>query len=162
MDLYIIRHGKAGKRVADPEKDRMRSLTDGGRKEVRAIARWLPDVAPVPDWVATSPLPRARETAEIVARKCGVEDTLGEWEELLPGYEAREVLSRISHTPADSTGMVVGHEPQLSDLLSLLVSGKGTLRVTLAKGAIVRVAGIDPQITGSGTLEWLVTPAILQ
>lgn len=161
MDLYIVRHGKAGKRVADPREDRMRALTNGGRKEVRDAARWFSRVAPSPGWIATSPLPRARETAEILAKKCGAEDIPEEWDELLPGYEARDAHSRIFSMPADSTGMVVGHEPQLSDLLSLLVSTGGHLRVTLAKGAIVRVAGVGQKSTPSGMLEWLVTPAIL-
>lgn len=161
MDLYIVRHGKAGKRVADPSADSERTLTKGGKKEVRAVAKWLSATAPRPDWVATSPLPRARETAEIVAEKWGIADGVEEWEELSPGHDPSAVLARVSRMPAGSTGAIVGHEPQLSGLLSLIVSGNWTLRVVLGKGGVARVAGIEPDSGSSGTLEWLVSPSLL-
>ncbi|MEM2123965.1 MAG: phosphohistidine phosphatase SixA [Methanolinea sp.] len=161
MDLYIVRHGKAGKRVGDPSADSGRTLTKGGRKEVRAVAKWLSATAPPPDWIATSPLPRARETAEIVAGKWGIPGEVEEWDELFPGHEPSAVLSRVSRMPAGSTGAIVGHEPQLSGILSLLACGNWTLRVALAKGGVARVAGIDPDGGTSGTLEWLVSPSLL-
>ncbi|MCQ8894016.1 MAG: phosphohistidine phosphatase SixA [Methanolinea sp.] len=161
MDIYIVRHGKAEKRVAEGKEDEKRGLTAKGRKEVRKIASWLKESAPLPDWIATSPLVRARETASIIAQEMGKEDSIEEWDELSPGHDPKDLLDRLALHPGDSIGMVVGHEPQLSQFLALLISGNTSPRIVLAKGAISCIRGTDTENSEPKELKWLVTPDIV-
>lgn len=161
MDLYVLRHGKAGKRMDHPGDDRLRPLTPKGRKEITGIARWFRETGREPDWVATSPLTRARETAEIVVQELGIRDRLEEWETLAVGEEPEGVLDQLSRKDPGSTGMIVGHEPQLSESLGLLIVAGGSTRISLAKGGVAKVGELFFGPEPSGTLEWLVTPELL-
>ena len=159
MDLYILRHGKAGKRgTMDWEDDRKRPLTAKGEKEMEEIARWIVASGIEPDWIATSPLTRARETAEIVANALGITGRLEEWEELAVGQDPDAVLKKLSARRADTRGMVVGHEPLLSRTMAMLISSDVSARIVLVKGGLAKIGEIRFDPVPSGELEWLVTP----
>jgi phosphohistidine phosphatase len=161
MDLYILRHGKAGKRDASFEDDRERPLTAKGRKEMEEIARWIVASGIEPDWIATSPLVRARETANIVARALGVMDRLEEWEELAVGQDPESVLGRLASKGTDTQGMVVGHEPLLSGTIAMLISDDGSARITMAKGGVAKISEVRFDPVPSGELEVLVPPKFI-
>jgi phosphohistidine phosphatase len=160
MDLYILRHGKAGKRMNNSDEDRLRPLTAKGKKETREIALWLLGLDIEPDWIATSPLTRARETADIVAEELGLADHLIEWEALAIDQTPQAILNQLKEAP-DTTGMIVGHEPLLSQTLSLLIGQIDSVRIKLAKGGVAKVSSLtfDPRV--SGELEWIVSPEIV-
>jgi phosphohistidine phosphatase len=158
MDLYILRHGKAGKRDGSFTDDRKRPLTAKGRKEMEEIALWIASSGIEPDWIATSPLNRARETAEIVARALGVMGRLEEWEELAFGQGPEAILGKLSVKEPDTRGMVVGHEPLLSQTLAMLTCRDGSARIALAKGGLAKISEVQFDPSPSGELEWLVTP----
>jgi phosphohistidine phosphatase len=84
MRLYILRHGQAG--PSQPgESDDARTLTNEGREEMRRIARRLAALGIDVDVILTSPLPRAKETAEIAAEALGKRDAVVVDEALQPG-----------------------------------------------------------------------------
>src|SRR5688572_30200435 len=78
MKVLLIRHGKAEEHnlvsSLSPKKDAQRALTETGRRDMRKAAKGLRKLAPDISIIATSPLLRARETAEIVAKVFGVKD----------------------------------------------------------------------------------------
>jgi phosphohistidine phosphatase len=158
VKLVIIRHGPAG----DPDKweakgrdDRLRPLTPKGKKEVRRAAAGLAGLVPALDVLATSPLVRAVETAEIVAAEYGCEiETL---ESLASERDPGEVLPWLQAQPASGTVGLVGHEPHLSTLVGYLVAERKTSFIELKKGGACLLEMDDPPRPGRGTLQWLLT-----
>jgi phosphohistidine phosphatase len=142
-----------------PLADDERPLTGRGRKRFRRAARGLAAVVKRPDALLSSPLPRARETAEIAAKAWGkidVSDTpalaAGTFEELavaLAGFGARDTVA------------VVGHEPDLSELLARLVGTSHADRLTFRKGGAALVDVPGPLQEG-GSLVWYLPPRVLR
>lgn len=139
--------------------DDERPLTRAGEKRFRREARGLARVADRPDALLTSPLPRAARTAELAAKawgKVSPTDTPA-----LAGGELPEVLKAIEEHGADATVAVVGHEPQVSELLSRLLGTDKADRLTFRKGgaALVEVSG---SLGEGGRLLWYLTPRLLR
>jgi phosphohistidine phosphatase len=160
MDLLILRHGEAGKRMPMAATDTERSLTVHGREEVKGIAESIKSLKIDFDVIATSPLKRARETAEIVAKLLKVEKSLQTWDELKPEGETKDLYARLAKMKPDAEVLVVGHEPYLSGMISEVISGSSDARITLKKAGLARVevTGFLPHPTGN--LRWLLTPRI--
>ncbi len=155
MDLYVLRHAKA-ERAAPDGDDASRPLTQKGQRDARRLGRWMRDRGIALDLVATSALARAQETATLVLQGAGTPPPLQAWEELEPGGTVGGVLAQLAALGPDRTVLVVGHEPQLSALVSAVIGGG---RIRLAKGALVKVGEFAPG--AGGELEWLVTPAVI-
>ncbi len=158
MNLFILRHGEAGTRTANPVEDNGRALTDKGKKEMRQVAKALGTMKLDIELIVTSPLKRARETAEIVASEFELEEKLELWDELKPEADSQILMDRLRKLKEDSNVLIVGHEPALSTLISLLVSGRKTSSISLKKAGVAKVS-IDyftPKF--SGELKWLMTP----
>ena len=148
MQLYFLRHGEAdwpGWTKPDDE----RPLTDFGKKEVRQVAKFLNRLKVKPDLIVTSPLPRALQTAEVAAEQ--LKTKLRQDEALEPGFgisELRTVLKRHR----SKVLMLVGHEPDLSSVISALTGA--SLKLSKAGVALV---DIDPE-AAEGRLLWLFPP----
>ena len=105
----------------------------------------------------TSPLARARRTAEIVAEDLALRDRLVEDERLAPGFDVRRLEQVLAaHGPADAL-MVVGHEPDFSETVAELIGGG---EIVMKKGGLARVDVTAP-VAGGGELVWLLTPPLL-
>ena len=162
MKLLIIRHGPAGDRAeweAEGRDDRLRPLTLQGKKEMRRVAEGLATLVPRIDLMATSPLVRAVQTAEIVASQydCDIVTV----EALAPGNDADEVVRWLREQGGDTIA-VVGHEPDLSALVCYLLSGKPSSFVTLKKSGTCLLDLDDPAGPGKARLEWLLVPRVLK
>ncbi|WP_165394821.1 phosphohistidine phosphatase SixA [Methanofollis fontis] len=157
MDLYVLRHGKAGTPLDDPAEDAGRPLSQDGREQVKVVAGWIADRTFDLDVIATSPLRRAHETADMVARATGRTDRLSVRDELLPGREVREGARWLHEIGGDRRVMIVGHEPGLSALIGNLI-GDGGASVVLRKGGIAKIRNIGPDLPLRGELHWLLTP----
>lgn len=162
MNLYIIRHGIAADLGTDGvHTDRQRPLTDVGRKKMHAIAKGLRAIDVKLDQILSSPYLRARETAEILADEFKMKDRLAFSENLVPIGSADELIAEINGKyPLDSLALV-GHEPSLSALISLLLTGQPTASITMKKGGVCCLSLVDLHPECSATLEWLLTPAQL-
>ena len=164
MNLLIIRHAKAEEGSGSflgRERDTERRLTDAGRKSMRKAATGLREIAPSIDLLATSPLARARETAEIVAKAFDKADVT-ELALLAPKGDKQALIDWLGGQPANATIAVVGHEPDLSSLAGLLIDGNGGSRLTLKKGACCLIEFSDSPSAGNGTLLWLLQPGQLR
>ncbi len=158
MDVYFLRHGLADVPDWDPAHDDERPLTDEGVLKMKAEARCLRMLNLKLDLVLTSPLARARQTAEIVARRLDVE--LVEEPALAPGFDAAAAAQIVVRYPAARAIMLVGHEPDFSTTVSALIGGA---RVSLKKGGLARVrVELTDSTALSGTLLWLLPPRVLQ
>jgi phosphohistidine phosphatase len=157
MRVYFLRHGKAEDRLAWTGRDAERPLTAEGREALGREAKRLRALDLALDVVVTSPLVRARETAEIVAAELGLGGRLVEDERLAPGFDVARLEQVLSeHGPAGAV-MVVGHEPDFSETIAELIGGGD---VVMKKGGLARVDVAAP-VAGGGQLVWLLTPPLL-
>jgi phosphohistidine phosphatase len=159
LELLLIRHGIAADRGAWSGRDEDRPLTPDGIRRFRQAALGLARVGQPPDAVFTSPVRRARETAEIAASAWGLGQPtdapalawgdLGEIDELLATQSRSGVYA------------LVGHEPHLSELLAHLVGSKRAERLAFKKGGAARLA-LPGRPTDGGRLLWLLPPRVLR
>ncbi|HYC27096.1 MAG TPA: phosphohistidine phosphatase SixA [Nitrososphaerales archaeon] len=160
MDLFILRHGEAGTRMSSG-KDNERSLTEAGRMEMARISRAMATDEFNFDVVASSPLKRAKETAEIVNRGLKRKAKVEEWMELRPEGSREDLFRRLSKYKPDSSVLFVGHEPYLTSLIGELIgrtSGGPGVRISLKKGGMAKVSVSGSSVKGGGELRWLLTP----
>ena len=155
LRLYFLRHGKAWSRAEWREDDDLRPLTDAGETLVRAEGRAMKAMGLAPEVIVTSPLARARRTAEVVAEELGLSERLVEDRRLAHGFDARRLAEIVAREAAAASLMVVGHEPDLSATVAELTGGG---RVDFKKGGLARVDVRGPQLD-DGILAWLLTPA---
>ncbi|HKW91547.1 MAG TPA: methyltransferase [Methylomirabilota bacterium] len=158
MRLVLMRHAEAGD--ADPARwpdDRDRPLTDAGRREHARLAEALRRMGVRFDRLLTSPLVRARETAEITARVYGDAPPLEPTELLGDRAEPASTLAGLARMQAD-TLLCVGHEPTLSRLAGLLLSRDGRTHVEMRKSGVAVIDCPGPVAAGRGVLQMHLRP----
>jgi len=164
MDLYVIRHGIAqqlGKKNAFT--DTKRTLTADGRNRMREAAKGLRKLEVELDLILTSPLVRAVETAEIVAAALKLDKKhIDQTGNLEPGASAEKLFDEIKKKSGIESIALVGHQPDLGELILKIVQGKSKMSLPLKKGGVcyIRVTETVPALRGS--LEWLLTPRQLR
>jgi phosphohistidine phosphatase len=146
VKLYIMRHGPAEDQ-ADSGMDEDRALTASGRERVRNVAKLLVELGEEPLQIITSPLVRAVQTAEIVAVVTRLGDREGEVDvrrELSPAEGGGAALVAALASTASKRVMLVGHEPDLSELISALLAGAshGTAKPVLPSFDKAMVVGL--------------------
>jgi phosphohistidine phosphatase len=132
MDLILWRHADA----EDGEQgtpDMARELTGKGLKQATRIAAWLKPLLPKDSRILVSPAQRARQTADALRLEYEIAD------ELAPGVDAAEVLAAAGWPDATGTVLVVGHQPTLGRVISLLTIGEEG-EFAMKKGAIFWIA----------------------
>jgi phosphohistidine phosphatase len=157
MDLFVLRHGKA-EPSTDGSGDSKRALTGDGKNEIRKIGKWMRKKKFGFDVIATSPLTRAYETAEIIARSLGRKKQLAVWEELAPGGDLDTICYHAAQSGEDAEVLLTGHEPLLSMLVSRIISGDDSVSLIFAKGGLAKIRNYSLNKRPSGDLEWLLTP----
>jgi phosphohistidine phosphatase len=159
MRLLIIRHASAVPSGTPGLADDDRPLTPRGRARFRVAARGLATIADRPDVLLTSPLPRARATAEIAARAFGrIEPAV---EPVLAHGAVGDIVTALARQPRDATVAIVGHEPVLSALLARLVGAAEGERFAFKKGGAALV-DLPDGARRSGRLVWFIKPWILR
>jgi phosphohistidine phosphatase len=153
MRLYFLRHGIAEDRRPDLP-DARRRLTSEGVEEMKNVARGMRALDLRFDALFTSPLARARETAEIVAEALKAEERLREEPLLASGCDFGDVAGALQGLPDRSHVLLVGHEPDFSALISDFIGG-GAVRMKKAALACVDAPALRP---GAGELRWLLNP----
>jgi phosphohistidine phosphatase len=148
MKLCFLRHGEADWPDWDKPDDE-RPLTERGRKEMKRVAKFLDCLKFIPDAILTSPLPRASQTAEIVADRLKME--LKTEAALAHGFNL-ERLRRIITKLEFECVMIVGHEPEFSAVIKELTGGE----VKLSKAGVALLE-VNRGST-SGKLLWLFPP----
>jgi len=165
MNLYCLRHGLAAER--DPRcfpDDSLRPLLSKGRKRLRLGCAALPAMELSFDRILSSPYLRAFQTAELVAATLGLKKRLEVRAELAPGGDSQALVRYVSRLrPRPENVLLVGHEPDLSRLISHLISGDPGTAIEMKKGGLARLE-IGPELRYSrcATLAWLLTPKQLE
>lgn len=159
MRLYLMRHGPAGNSETWQGDDRLRPLTGKGQQKVRAAAEGVKRLDPGVDLLVTSPLVRARQTADIVAKALHLD--VEEQEALAPGFGLEQLASLLATYPDAQGMMLFGHEPDFSGVIGQLIAAPHPAQVEMKKGACCALDLPEPateQLAGSATLLWLMTP----
>jgi len=164
MNLLLLRHGIAVD-FGTPgyERDSERPLTPEGRRKTRAVARALAALGISPDVILTSPLVRAHQTAEIVASSMKLKKRMEICEPLASGGDAKRLIAEVNRRhPNAERIMLVGHEPDLSLLASLLLTGCADgVAMEFKKGGVCSLEADELRAGKCATLLWLAPPRVL-
>jgi phosphohistidine phosphatase len=158
-ELYLIRHGVAEERGEAWPDDSKRPLTEEGTSRMRKAARGLSRLGIVFDVVLTSPLVRARQTAEIVAGGLAPRPSLSNIESLAPDAGYAALMADLEKHARKPRIALVGHEPDIGELAARLIGSRRSIE--FKKGAICRIDVDELPPNGPGQLRWFITPKML-
>ncbi len=163
MDIFILRHGDAAVDTKKLVDDSKRSLSDVGISEIENVSRLLALHKIELDYIFSSPLNRAKQTAKIISEK-QKKAKLIELDELKPEGVKEDIARTISKQNVESKILIVGHTPLLLSLLNYIISSEehAQIRIPLKTGSLARIKtiSIDPQLKGD--LFWLLSPKLIR
>lgn len=158
MNLYILRHAKAGERNARFPDDSKRPLTADGEKEMFRVAKGMREMELSFGLILSSPFVRAKRTAEIVA-EVFKSNKLRLSKNLASGADARDLIRELNDDYALFKNiLLVGHEPDLSKLISRLCAGDEKFSLHFKKAGLCKLTVGELRLGHCATLEWLLTP----
>jgi phosphohistidine phosphatase len=157
MIVYFLRHASAGQKKLNPVQDEKRPLDKEGIVQCAHVGRLLAAMEVELDAIISSPLKRATQTAALVANELGWEQKIETNAAMRPDASFDTFRRMLDDHAKRDAIMVVGHNPSLSEFLSLALSeGGNDDLVDLKKGAVAKV-----DLRGTkGVLNWCVTPKI--
>jgi phosphohistidine phosphatase len=150
VELCLIRHADAGDSETWRGDDAQRPLSDKGRRQASALGRFLSRRGYKPDAILSSPKMRSRQTAELVAAALA---TAVQLDERLVGTPDLGTLSKIVEDVGRRRIVLVGHDPEFSELAAELI---GAQSFSLKKGTLVRIDVVLPLQPGTGVLRWML------
>ncbi|MEP0913457.1 phosphohistidine phosphatase SixA [Leptolyngbya sp. GB1-A1] len=168
IELYIVRHGLAGEH-GSYANDNERPLTEEGIRKTRKVAKRLKELGLQFDLILTSPLVRAKQTAEIL-QSIGLGKSLEESTELAPQGDFQQWVNWLQQWQQEKGQQekqgkclaIVGHEPGLSEWAQQLIWGEARQQIVLKKAGVI---GINLPVEGSpigrSELFWLTPPKFL-
>jgi phosphohistidine phosphatase len=158
--IYFLRHASAGQSKANPTQDAKRPLDKDGIDQCGYIGRALAGLDVQVDVIISSPLKRATQTASLVANEIGHDGKVVFSPALAPSSTIEDFNGLLeSHARQDAI-MLVGHNPNLSQFLSALVSGGANeTGIDLKKGAVARIEWTRRK---PAVLTWCVTPKLVR
>jgi phosphohistidine phosphatase len=159
-ELYLIRHGLAEDRGEAWPDDTKRPLSEEGMSRLRKEARGLARLGVSLDIVLTSPLARARQTAEIVAAAFDPRPPVASADSLAPGAQYAAVVADLERHARKTRIALVGHEPNLGELAARLVGTRHPIQ--FKKGAVCRIDVDALPPAGPGSLRWFLTPKVMR
>lgn len=162
MRLYIVRHAIAAARGTPGLADDERPLTEEGVTKMKKAAPGLARIGAIPDLILTSPLVRARQTAEIIQKALGNKIPLRAAEALSPSGTREAIYEEIRRNAKSEALMLVGHQPSLGELAGALAWGSAEHYVELKKGGMCALDLEQLSPVPRGTLLFLLTPSILR
>jgi phosphohistidine phosphatase len=164
MELFIFRHGEAGKRLSSAIDDKSRSLTSTGKAELLLEAKALKRIGIKFNVIVTSPLKRAYETATILASIYKAKKILKVWNELAPEGSVADVYKKLSQLGPESSILMVGHEPQLTEITKGIIhkDKAASCNIVLKKAGLLRIYISKSNPSLKGELRWLLSPRIIK
>ena len=162
MEIYLLRHAIAEERDQDKyPDDSKRPLTAKGKKRMRRAAEGMAAAGLSFDVIYTSPFTRARQTADIVANVFRAQKKLHETKTLATDGDPEELIKLVNEMKgkADSI-LLVGHEPYLSDLISVLVTGDSSFTFSMKKGGLCKLVAHTLRYGKCASMEFLLPPSV--
>lgn len=160
LELYLIRHGIAAQRGDEYPDDSKRPLTSRGIARLKKQAKALEDLGIAFDLIITSPLVRARQTADVIAESFKTKPPVATSDSLAPAGTPASVIQELSKHARKARVALVGHEPNIGELAARLIGARTPLE--FKKGAVCRIDFEVLPPKGVGHLRWLVTPRMLR
>lgn len=160
MNLYFLRHGLAVDRGTPGHvNDAARPLTPKGRQRLWQVAEAMEAMELEFDVIFTSPHLRALQTADIIAGALELRKKLVLVNDLIPAGSPKTLLEKIlRRRPKPENILLVGHEPYLSKLIALFVTGNTAAAIELKKGGLAKLEIETLRYGRCATLVWLLTP----
>jgi phosphohistidine phosphatase len=160
LELYLIRHGVAAARGEQYPDDSKRPLTSRGIARLKKEAKALEGLGVGFDVVITSPLVRARQTADIIVESFKTKPPVTTSDSLAPAGTPTAVIQEIAKHARKARVALVGHEPNIGELGARLIGARTPL--DFKKGAICRIDFEVLPPKGVGQLRWFITPKMLR
>jgi phosphohistidine phosphatase len=157
--LFLIRHGVAEERGDSWPDDAKRPLSEDGIERFQKSARGLARLDVWIDVVLTSPLVRARQTADIVASAFDPRPSIITIESLAPGGSYASLLADLEKHGRKTRIALVGHEPGIGELGARLIGSRHSFE--FKKGAVCRIDVDEIPPVGPGDLRWFLTPKVM-
>lgn len=164
MKIILIRHAIAEDRLVfggQNSNDELRPLTEKGKKRMLQGSIGLSRLEPQVDYLFSSPLTRAVETAEIIAQAYP-KATTSITSTLSPGGNRDQLVEQLQAIPRDANVALVGHEPDLSELIAWFCTGSDFSFLRLKKGAACLLECIGQPGAASAEMQWALTPKQLR
>ena len=158
--LYLVRHAIAAERGADWPDDDIRPLTARGVSRFKASIDGLIRLDVAADEIFTSPLVRAKQTAQLLAAGLPGRAPVKILEALSPGHAPASVLAQLARASRRRRIVLVGHEPGLGELAAHLIGAGRAL--PFKKGGVCHIDVESLTSRRAGALNWFVTPRVLR
>jgi phosphohistidine phosphatase len=158
--LYLVRHAIAAERGEDWPDDDKRPLTERGISRFKEAVTGLEALEVELDEVFTSPLVRAKQTADLLAAGVKGKPSIKILDALSPGHSPASVLAQLAKVAKSRRIALVGHEPGLGELAAHLIGAGRAL--PFKKGGICRIDVESLTSRRAGALSWFVTPKVLR
>jgi phosphohistidine phosphatase len=163
MDVLLIRHAEAGERDATrfPDDD-LRPITAEGRRKQAAFARLMKRMGISFDFLVTSPLVRAMQTAEVLGEVFGLAEVPPTSDALGHQCAAPAVLALLAKFGPEAAVALVGHEPALSRVAAALIGKSGDAHLDLKKSGVIGIRFDGAPEAGKGELAFMLKPGHLK
>ena len=159
-ELFLVRHAIAAERGDEWPDDSKRPLTERGISRFREGAEGLSTLDVHIDEIFTSPLVRAKQTADVLAAVLDPRPSVKLLNELAPGHSPAAVMTQLAKAARRRRIALVGHEPDLGELAAFLIGSKRAL--PFRKGAVCRIDVQGLTSKRAGSLIWFVPPKALR
>ena len=159
-EIYIVRHAIAAERGEEWPDDDKRPLTERGIARFKEGVAGLQWMGAAIDEVFTSPLVRAKQTADLLSAGVDGAPPVKVLAALSPGHEPKEVMGLLAQTAKRRRIAIVGHEPGLGELAAHLIGAGRPL--VFRKGGVCRIDIESLTARQPGSLIWFVTPKVLR
>ncbi|HZM05293.1 MAG TPA: phosphohistidine phosphatase SixA [Candidatus Saccharimonadales bacterium] len=161
MNLFFLRHGKPYARSSKWRPDSKRPLTAEGEKRMFEEARGIERMELSFDLILTSPYLRALRTAEILQEALKSKKMIVT-RNLVAEADPKAIIDEINEKHSAMKQIVLaGHEPFLSRLISILLTGQDTMSIELKKGGLCKLSVTKLRLGQCASLDWLMTPGQL-
>jgi phosphohistidine phosphatase len=157
-ELYIVRHAIAAERGSEWPDDTKRPLTERGISRFKEVVKGLRRLDITVDEVFTSPLVRARQTAEILATGLEGKAPVKVLDALAPGHTPASVMTQLARVAKRRRVALVGHEPDLGELAAHLIGAGRAL--PFKKGGICRIDLGSLTSKSAASLVWFLPPNV--
>ena len=159
-ELYLVRHAIAAERGSEWPDDTKRPLTERGISRFKEAVKGLRHLDVSVDEIFTSPLVRARQTAELLAAGLDGKPPVKVLEALAPGHSFTSLMSQLAKVAKRRRVALVGHEPDLGELAAHLIGAGRAL--AFKKGGVCRIDIGSLASKRAGSLIWFFPPTVLR
>lgn len=160
MELYLVRHAIAAERGDEWPDDNKRPLTERGISRFKDVVRGLERLDVSIDEIFTSPLVRAKQTADLLAAGTSGKAIVKTLDALAPEHTPAAVMTQLAKVAGRPRVALVGHEPGLGELAAHLMGAQRAL--AFRKGGVARIDLGSITSRRAGSLIWFLPPKVLR